>query len=448
MAAELVSLARALLAAAALVPLAPLAPQADTAGDAPPLTLDQAIAEARSANARLPVVALDRDLAGRRLQEVTAERRGSVAAEGELWLAPMGGYDPTVTDGGDERLQVVAERTIFDGGGQAARLRQSQAEVGLARARYRQAVADLDREVRETFAAAVAADREAAAREDGLERLRRYLTLLEGRAHGGQPLAADLLGTRVRLAADTAALVDARGRAADARAGLDVLMGRPPDAPLALAPLTPPQPPPAAPPARPSPALPEIAAADREVDSAEAALAAARADRAPRVTLRGDAGLWGSDPLHPVPADLAARHPGATVVDRLQRDLGAAVSLGVRLPLFGTGGVDARIAQAELALEQARWGVVAARTEAEGEREQARLDLASAWDQYRLFADSSPVARDAVLDAESRYWGGAATYLEVLSAYSAAVENEVGQAQAELAYRRAEARLVRWGGAP
>ena len=112
-----------------------------------PLTLDQALAQARQANAQLPVAALDQGIAEQRRREAEAQRRVVVSAEGELWLAPTGGYDPTVTDSGDERLQVIAEKTIYDGGALAARQRQARVEVGLARARYRQAVADVDLEV-------------------------------------------------------------------------------------------------------------------------------------------------------------------------------------------------------------------------------------------------------------------------------------------------------------
>ncbi len=164
------------------------------------------------------------------------------------------------------------------------------------------------------------------------------------------------------------------------------------------------------------------------------------------MTLRADAGIWGSDPLHPVPDEYAAAHPGATFVDRLQRDLGYSLTVAVHLPLFDTGGVDARIAQAELGLEQARRQLEAARVQARLELAQARQALADAYDRYRLLSDAVPVARDAYLDAESRYWGGAATAREVLDAFAAAVSATVDATQAELAYRQAEARVLRWGG--
>ena len=247
------TLALALLATGAVAgPAAPAAAAdaaatadatAATASNGAPLTLEQALDMAHRANARLPVAALEPRLAEQRLRAAQAQRRVVLSADGELWLAPAGGYDTTVTDRGDERLQIVAERTLFDGGGARARVRQAQAGVGAARARYRLQVADVDLRVRDAFAGLLAARREVATRGAALDRLRHYLALLDTRAAAGQPLTADRLSTRVRLAADTAAWVDAQGRAEQARAELDAALGLPLDADPALVPLPPPVPP-------------------------------------------------------------------------------------------------------------------------------------------------------------------------------------------------------------
>ena len=117
------------------------------------------------------------------------------------------------------------------------------------------------------------------------------------------------------------------------------------------------------------------------------------------------------------------------------------------MPLFGTGGADARIAQAEIAAEQARRGVRQARVEAVRELRQAQQALAAAYERYRLLSDAQPLARDAYLEAESRYWGGAATSREVLDAFSAAVDAALALDDAVLAYHEAEARRQRWAGA-
>jgi outer membrane protein TolC len=423
--------------------LASAVASASAAGGVAPTTLDGALARAHQANAELPIATLDRRIAAQRLREAQAQRRVVVSADGELWIAPAGGYDPTVTDQGDERLQMVAEKRLYDGGALRARERSAEADVRVAGAQVRMTVADLDRRVREAFAGVLAGEREAAVREEGIERLRHYVDLLEARSRGGQPVTADLLNARVRLATELAARSDAEGRAADRRAELAVLMGLPPEAALELAPLPAPSAPAAgtaleASATTPPVALPDLAAVRQEAVSAAADVDAARAERAPQVSLRADAGLWGADPLH----------PGAGLFDRLQRDFGASLTLGVHLPLFDTGGVAARIAQAELALQRARRSVTQAEVQAGLERAQARRALAGAYEQYRLLTDALPATRDAYLNAQSRYWGGSAGYLEVLDALSATVDTAVNRTQAELAYHEAEARLLRWGGTP
>ena len=62
-----------------------------------------------------------------------------------------------------------------------------------------------------------------------------------------------------------------------------------------------------------------------------------------------------------------------------------------------------------------------------------------------LLSRAGPAARDAFLEAESRYRGGAATSLEVLDAYSSAVDAAVRFSDAVARYRIARAIADRWG---
>ncbi|MFY9552730.1 MAG: hypothetical protein WAU32_16405, partial [Thermoanaerobaculia bacterium] len=90
-----------LLAAATLVALSEaLAAQPVSA----PLSLDDALREARSANARLPLPAFDVSIARERRAAALAERWLKVAVEGDFLYAPASGYDPALTDLGNARL--------------------------------------------------------------------------------------------------------------------------------------------------------------------------------------------------------------------------------------------------------------------------------------------------------------------------------------------------------
>lgn len=426
-----------LLALLLAVPL----PRADAAPAR--LSLSAALAEARRANARLPVADAEARLAAARLREARARRGTALRGEGELWLAPAGGYDTTVTDQGDARLQIVAEKTLYDGGALRAREQEARADLGAARARYRRSVAEVDQEVRQAFAAVLAAEDERDVRVQAEERLQRWLDLLLQRGRAGEPAAAAILAMRVRLAAEEADRTDAERRLDQRSVVLAVLLGRSPDAALRL--VAPPLPDDlweprltgSAP--MPVPPLPDLEVARHESEAASAALRKARADKALKVRLRADAGLWGADPLHPV------SRLGADLGGRLRRDLGASLTLNVEVPLFATGGARERIAEARLAREAARRRVALATVEVNRRRELAVRGLRHAAETYRLLAAAEGTARDGLLDAESRYWGGRADYLEILDAHAALVDVAVRRSAALLAYRDAEASLARWG---
>jgi outer membrane protein TolC len=412
-----------------------------------PLTLEKVIAIAQVANAGLPVAALDVQISDEVRREAEAVRRVQLALTGDFIFAPPNGYDPVITNAGEERFQLSAGKLLYDGGAAAAGIRQAGAQRGVAAARYRQAVRDVDYEVRIRFAELLAAGREIGARTEGLERLRGYESLLESRQRAGQAVAADLLRTRVEITTAEADLIDAEARQDSARMALNHLMGRDSEMPLTPAALPPPAPVAASSPA-PWQSVPEIEAARRAAEAASAALEIARAERKPHLTLFADAGLWGSDTTHAVPPDYAATHPGATFGDRLRRDLGYSLTLDFSLPLTGFGAIRARIARAELTFEQAKQSQHATETEAAFEWSLARRVMERAYRQYRLLSGAEPEARDAYLEAESRYRGGAGSSLEVLDAFSKSVETAVRAVGAELAYRQAEALALRWGDQP
>ena len=78
----------------------------------------------------------------------------------------------------------------------------------------------------------------------------------------------------------------------------------------------------------------------------------------------------------------------------------------------------------------------------------ARDARARAAARLQILREARPQARDAYLDATSRYLGGAASYLDVVDAFDASISVGVEEAQATLDYRIAEAEMIRWGGTP
>jgi outer membrane protein TolC len=393
-----------------------------------PLTLDEALRRAREANLKLPQASLETDAAEQKLREARAERWMKVAIDGDFIYAPPGGYDPVVTNAGEARLQLTAKQPILDGGARRAAIDRARSEGDAARARFRVAEKDLDVEVRSRFAEWLEADTEIAVRRNGLERLRRYRTSLESRKASGQGIAADLFKTEVRLAADEADAIEAEGRRAEAAVELDVLMGLPPDTPLVLAP--PPAPTMEAAPAV-VPAGPEVAEAEALEQAAEADVRAARADKRLHLSASADVGWWGADTTQ-------------WSIDRWQRDAGYSLGMQVSWLLWDFGASEARIARAKLEARSAHLEVASRRREAELQRAKAATTAEALERQIAVLTRAEPSARDALLDAESRYRGGSASALEVIDAYAASIDASVKLAQAVSRLRIAQAVERRW----
>ena len=202
-----------------------------------PITLEQALAEARASNAKLPIPAFEVAIAREKLKEARAERWLKVAVEGAFIYAPPSGYDPVVTNSGEFKLQAVGRQPLYDGGARRAAVARAQAGVDAAAGRYRIEEKDLDLEVTSRFAESLAAQEESNARRSGISQLQSYRTNLKSRQAAGQAVAADLFKTEVRLASEQANILEAERRAEEARITLTALMGRVPGEPMELAPL-------------------------------------------------------------------------------------------------------------------------------------------------------------------------------------------------------------------
>jgi outer membrane protein TolC len=409
-----------------------------------PLTLDEALREAHAANARLPVAALDVQISRDALREARAERWLKLALEADFTVAPPSGYDTALSDSGVERLELVGRQTLADGGARRAGVARAEARSHAAAARYRIAERELEVDVRSQFAECLEVQEEIAARREGLERLRRYDAWLRSRQAGGQGIAADVLRSRVRVASEEAELVEAERHLDTARSTLNDLMGRDPAAEIETAALPAPEPPALAADAA-WPGAPEVLEAEAGTRAAAAELRIAQAENRPQLSASADFGFWGSGTTELIPPELRAADPDAGFWDRLRRDAGYSVGLSLAWPLWDHGARRARLAQAQLALRQAQGEETVQRRRARLMWQQARAARASAYRQTEVLSRSIPEARDSYLEAESRYRGGAASFLDVLEAHAAALDVSVRLAEAVLRYRVAQALELRWG---
>jgi outer membrane protein TolC len=338
---------------------------------------------------------------------------------------------------------MVGRQPVYDGGARRAAVAKTEAEVRGAESRYRIAEKDLVLDVVSRYNELLFARDEIAARRTGLAQLDRYRTSLKSRQSAGQPVAGDVLKTEVRLATEQASVLEAEKRADDARLDLNDLMGREPQSPLEISPLPIPDT------SGPAPGVweetPEISAAQADTEAADAALTSARAEGRPHLSLSADFGFWGSDTSRWVPLDLKIKDPEATFLDRIRRDAGYSFTISFTWPVFDFGAIRARVAQADLALEQSRRKIETARRDSRLKWSQARSAMETLGKEVEILNRAAPAARDVFLDAESRYRGGSATSLEVLDAYSGAVDATVRLSDAAARYRIARALADRWG---
>ena len=96
-----------------LAVLAGIAPPAT----AQPITVDEAIQTALKANASLPVAESDVRITQQRQLEAEAARRLRLALEGDFIYAPPNGYDPVITNSGEERFQLAGDTILYTGHG-------------------------------------------------------------------------------------------------------------------------------------------------------------------------------------------------------------------------------------------------------------------------------------------------------------------------------------------
>ena len=207
-------------------------------------------------------------------------------------------------------------------------------------------------------------------------------------------------------------------------------MGRDPTAPLELVPLPLPEAPAAGDPAAWQNA-PEVRVAEASARSAEADTIIAKAETRPRLVFLGDAGFWTDD----------TTHPGSSQFwDRFWHDAGYSFALGFVWNVWDPGAARARIAEANLGLQQSRLALEVGRRDARLAWEKAHTALAHLYKQIEILSRAVPDARDSYLDAQSRYRGGAATALEVLDAHSAAMEAAVRRSETIAALPRGRCR--------
>lgn len=396
-----------------------------------PVTLDDALRAAQAFNAQLPVAARGVDIARAVVRENRASRYPSLAL-----ATGVNAGGPIAYTQSQGAIQVVGSDTLFAGGRLRASIRAARYRVEGAGAGFRAVQKDVDLAVRLRFSELLRAESEITFRQQGIERLNTYLTRVQQLRAAGQPVGGDVLTTQVRLGSEQAFFADAARARDAARLQLNDLMGREPNAPLTVVPLPDPPPPPAPvdlAAAAPWVATPEIREAAANSAATQAGIAVARSERRPEVLVSSSLGAL------PTFGQNVGTGPNSGA------GLGGAVFLSLTLPFFDGGTYRARLDQAQLYAQQARDSETVVRRQVRLSYQLASADLTRLYEQVETWARNVPIARDAYLQTQSIYNGGAATALEVLDAYTSWINANQLYADAVLRYRGAEANYLRWG---
>ncbi len=260
--------------------------------------------------------------------------------------------------------------------------------------------------------------------EEAITLLREREADAESDLGNAQALAAEGLTTRADPAQAQAALSEVRAELAGersalegARASLGVLIGPQAAArPLAPLPVSP------APSDRPSSERADVAAAKAAASAAEESGRAAAASRWPTLLVTGR-------------YEVHAPTPGSRYGNS------ATVFAGARVPLFASGAIDARIAEAGAAARAAGAVAKEAGLAAQSEIVRARAVLDAATSRRAAFDEAEAAAREARQIRQARYEEGAARLTDLLDARAAELRARLGAAAAAAEAVIAQAKL-------
>jgi outer membrane protein TolC len=267
------------------------------------------------------------------------------------------------------------------------------------------------------FSGARRAEEAVAALRERVADAEKDVSIAQALADEGMTTGADPAQARAALAEARAELAGQQAALEGSRADLATLIG--PDA--AARPLAP-LPPPAGPASGESSERADVAAAKAAAAAAEEAGHAAAASRWPSLLVEGR-------------YEAHAPTPGGRYGNS------GTVYAGVRVPIFASGAVDARVAEARAQARAAEAAAHEAGRAAQSEVSKARADSSAAAARRLAFAEAEAAAHQAREIQQARYAEGAARLTDLLEARAAELRARIGASAAAADAVVAEANL-------
>lgn len=395
---------------------------------APPETLSvaQCIARARAQAPSYLAAGLTSRAASKDSLAARSNGRPDVAFLGGAWLAPEWSYDPAFTNLGEYHAQLSATWALTDGAHRRRERERAAAAAGGAGAQAALAQREAGELAAELALHAVRLDEVSDVLAHAHASLADIGALVRMGVRSGARSPADSIRLGLAEVDQELDAESVRSESIRTRLELSGAMGMPVDAEFTVrAPEEPARSPAgesAAQRAADSLAVlaqlehrPELKAARAELAAAQLDQAEAVQRKAPALDLTVDAGLAGTDLTRAVPPSLLEEQPGATVADRLRRDLGASAAVNFKWPLSDPGrsaSLDARRASVDASAARVRLLEETQRRDALTLLERARSA------RVRLDRSEEIVQRAEAhyLRTRSLYTAGATTLFDLLDA--------------------------------
>ncbi len=403
------------------------------------LSLQRCVALARE-RAPAVVIARRRQWAASMDSAATAlNRRPELSLRAGAMVAPRGFYDPVITNLGEYEVKAALDWPLADAGGRARARARGALQLAAARSHASIETRDAGLQAAQLALRLLRLGEADAAQRQSLDWLAGLASLVRSGVASGTRSPTDSIRVALERDAVEAALEDTHLETLGATLELRAWLGLDGDGPLAIRETG--EPPQSGP--EPTDSLRLVATLEHqpELELARIAELESRLDLeeirrlgAPSLDLSLDAGLMGADLTRLTPETLVLQDPQATFGDRLRQDLGASVSLHVRLPVLDRARprrLRSRAGAQEASALESR------ATAAAGER-RARMLLAE-WRSASRRLNASQIvyerAERNLLKVKSLYSGGATTLLDLLDARRVFEEARDRRADARMAVR-------------
>jgi outer membrane protein TolC len=382
-----------------------LAPMVALAGEARPITMDEALRRAEELSPAGQEIALEIERA-----------RAEIAASG-LWSNPEFSLVREESAGIVERFANVSQTFPLTG---RLALERDAARTGqsAAQARAKQERIALRAKVRETFVDLLLAQELTKALETGRAQLHELVEVLRVREREGESSGFDRMRAERELAEVEADQAESRGRLAVAKSALAAVVALPADGLEASGSLGSQVP------------LPEGGEIQR--------LAAMRGDVTALDNEAERADLLARSSRRRIIPDLSLTAGTKTTEAGTPDDRGPVLGVGFSIPIFDHGQGGRAVAGAEGALLRTRRAKLVRLAETEIEAAYAEVDARRrAEEEYSAHGN----AEDLLRIARATYEGGAMRILELLDAYRTVLAVRLRELELHAAARRAEAAL-------